>query len=48
MSSLKESYYHSLFLLAGRLIGYEVEGEAHTDKGRIDAALKKEKTVIVW
>jgi aspartate/methionine/tyrosine aminotransferase len=47
LTTQKESYYHSLFLLAGRLIGYEVEGETHTDKGRIDAVLKKEKTVIV-
>jgi hypothetical protein len=37
----KESYYHSLFLLAARMSGYEVEGEVHTDKGRIDAVLKK-------
>jgi len=27
--------------------GYEVEGEVHTNKGRIDAVLKKEKDVIV-
>jgi Holliday junction resolvase-like predicted endonuclease len=27
--------------------GYEVEGEVHTDKGRIDAVLKKGNEVIV-
>jgi hypothetical protein len=43
----KESYYHSLFLVAGVLSGYEVEPEVHTDKGRIDAVLKKGKEVIV-
>jgi hypothetical protein len=43
----KESYYHALFLLTARLIGYEVEGEVHTDKGRIDAVLKKGREVIV-
>jgi hypothetical protein len=43
----KESYYHSLFLVAGVLSGYEVEPEVHTDKGRIDAVLKKEREVIV-
>jgi Holliday junction resolvase-like predicted endonuclease len=43
----KESYYHSLFLVAGVLSGYEVEPEVHTDKGRIDAVLKKDKEVIV-
>jgi Holliday junction resolvase-like predicted endonuclease len=29
------------------LIGYEVEGEVHTDKGRIDVVLKKEKRIVV-
>jgi hypothetical protein len=43
----RESYYHSLFLVAGVLSGYEVELEVHTDKGRIDAVLKKGKEVIV-
>jgi hypothetical protein len=42
-----EKYYHSLFLMIMRLNGYEVEGEAHTDKGRIDAVLKKGNNVIV-
>jgi RNA binding exosome subunit len=43
----KEAYYHSLFLMMMRLNGYEVEGEVHTDKGRIDAVLKKGNDVIV-
>jgi PAS domain-containing protein len=43
----KEKYYHSLFLVAGVLSGYEVESEVHTDKGRIDVVLKKEREVIV-
>jgi hypothetical protein len=42
-----EKYYHSLFLMIMRLNGYEAEGEVHTDKGRIDAALKNDKSVIV-
>jgi Holliday junction resolvase-like predicted endonuclease len=29
------------------LIGYEVEGEVHTDKGRIDVVIKKEKSIVV-
>jgi Holliday junction resolvase-like predicted endonuclease len=29
------------------VVGYEVEGEVNTDKGRIDVVLKKEKEVIV-
>ena len=47
LTTEKESYYHSLFLLAARMSGYEVDGEVHTDKGRIDAVLKKDKSVIV-
>jgi hypothetical protein len=44
----KEKYYHSLFLILARLCGFEVNAEEHTDKGRIDAVLKKEgKTTIV-
>ncbi|MDR1418216.1 MAG: PD-(D/E)XK nuclease domain-containing protein [Endomicrobium sp.] len=35
----KEAYYHSLFLLTCRLAGFEVEGEVHTNKGRIDVDL---------
>jgi Holliday junction resolvase-like predicted endonuclease len=45
--SKKESYYHSLFLVAAILSGYEVENEVHTDKGRIDSVLKKGREVIV-
>jgi DNA-binding Lrp family transcriptional regulator len=43
----KESYYHSLFLIATRMIGYEVEGEVHTDKGRIDVVIKEKERVVV-
>jgi hypothetical protein len=43
----RESYYHSLFLLAARMNGFEAEGEVHTDKGRIDAVLKRDNSVIV-
>jgi predicted type IV restriction endonuclease len=30
-----------------KFVGYEVEGEVHTDKGRADAILRKEEKVIV-
>jgi hypothetical protein len=43
----KEAYYHSLFILTCRLAGFEVDGEVHTNKGRIDAVLKKDKTVVI-
>ena len=47
LTTEKESYYHSLFLLTMRLCGFEVEGEIHTDKGRIDALLKKDNNIVV-
>jgi hypothetical protein len=43
----KEAYYHSMFLMLMTVAGYEVEGEVHTDKGRIDAVLKKDSSVII-
>ncbi|MDR3125190.1 MAG: ATP-binding protein [Endomicrobium sp.] len=43
----RESYYHSLFLLAAKMSGYEVEGEVHTDKGRIDVVIKGKESVVV-
>jgi hypothetical protein len=43
----RESYYHSLLLVLMKAVGYEVEGEVYTDKGRIDVVLRKEREVIV-
>jgi hypothetical protein len=43
----KEKYYHSLFLLLARVCGFEVNAEEHTDKGRIDAVLKKEGKITI-
>ncbi|MDR2399050.1 MAG: ATP-binding protein [Endomicrobium sp.] len=42
-----EAYYHSMLMMLMMAVGYEVEGEVNTDKGRIDAVLKKGKEVIV-
>jgi hypothetical protein len=36
----KEAYYHSLFLLWLKLLGFEIQGEIITNLGRIDAVLK--------
>ena len=33
----REAYYHSLLLLWLNLLGFEVQGEVSTNKGRIDA-----------
>ncbi|MDR1418238.1 MAG: ATP-binding protein [Endomicrobium sp.] len=43
----RESYYHSLFLLASRMSGCEVEAEVHTDKGRIDAVLRHDNSITI-
>jgi Holliday junction resolvase-like predicted endonuclease len=43
----EEKYYQSLFLLTMSLIGYEVEGEVHTDKGRIDIVIRERERVVV-
>jgi hypothetical protein len=43
----QEAYYHSMLMMLMMVVGYEVEGEVNTDKGRIDVVLKKGKEVIV-
>jgi hypothetical protein len=43
----REAYYHSMLMMLMMVVGYEVEGEVNTDKGRIDAVLKKGREVIV-
>jgi hypothetical protein len=42
-----EAYYHSLLLLWLKLLGFEVQGEISTDKGRIDAIwIWKDRAII--
>jgi hypothetical protein len=43
----RESSYHCMFLIAARLSGFRVHGEEPTDKGRMDASLTKDNSVIV-
>ncbi|GHT05000.1 ATPase AAA [Bacteroidia bacterium] len=44
----KEAYYHSLFLLWLKLLGFDVAGEVNTNNGRIDAVWQlPEHTIIV-
>lgn len=42
-----EKYYHSLFYLALRLLGYNIQAEVFTSKGRIDAVITTERYVYV-
>jgi Holliday junction resolvase-like predicted endonuclease len=44
----RESYYHSLFLLWLNMLGFHVEAEVSTSRGRIDAVWTwKERAVII-
>jgi hypothetical protein len=43
----RESYYHSLFLLWLNLLGFEIEAEVSTDKGRIDAVWTYQDRLII-
>ena len=43
----REAYYHSLFLVWLNLLGFEVQGEVSTDKGRIDAVWIHEDQAVI-
>jgi hypothetical protein len=43
----QEAYYHSLFLLWLNLLGFEIQAEVSTDKGRIDAVWTWKDRVII-
>jgi hypothetical protein len=43
----REAYYHSLFLLWLNLLGFEIQAEVSTDKGRIDAVWAWKDRVII-
>ncbi|MDR0913117.1 MAG: PD-(D/E)XK nuclease domain-containing protein, partial [Methanobrevibacter sp.] len=42
-----EAYYHILFLSWMKLMGFDIQGEIQTFKGRIDAVLKQKDEVVV-
>ena len=43
----KESYYHSVVFLTFELLGFYINSEVSTSKGRIDAVVKTEKAIFV-
>jgi hypothetical protein len=43
----REAYYHSLFLLWLNLLGFDVQAEVSTDKGRIDAVWTWNERVVI-
>jgi predicted subunit of tRNA(5-methylaminomethyl-2-thiouridylate) methyltransferase len=42
-----EAYYHSLFLLLMRLLGFDIQGELMTNIGRIDAVWNQRDTTVI-
>jgi hypothetical protein len=43
----KEAYYHSLFLVWIRLLGFDIQGEIMTNVGRIDAVWQIPGQVVI-
>jgi ATP-dependent exoDNAse (exonuclease V) beta subunit len=43
----KEKYYHSIFYLVVRMLGFNIESEILTIDGRIDCVLKTEKIIYI-
>ena len=41
----KEKYYHSLFYIIMRIMGYQIEAEVLTIEGRIDAVVKTDDDI---
>ena len=42
-----ESYYHAVFFITFQVLGYYIECEVSTFRGRIDAVVKTERTIFV-
>jgi hypothetical protein len=43
----KESYYHTVFIIWLYLLGFKIDGEVITDKGRIDAVILMDKEAYI-
>jgi hypothetical protein len=43
----KEAYYHSLFLLLMKVLGFDIQGEIQTNVGRIDAVWHQSELTVV-
>jgi hypothetical protein len=43
----KEAYYHSLFLTWMKMLGFDIQGEALTNIGRIDAVWRQPEVAVV-
>ncbi len=43
----QEKYYQAIFYLALKLVGYHIEAEVKTNRGRIDAVVQTEDTIYI-
>ncbi|MBI4647826.1 MAG: PD-(D/E)XK nuclease domain-containing protein [Bacteroidia bacterium] len=43
----KENYYHSIFYLVIKLLGFDIETEVLTSDGRIDAVIKTDNHIYI-
>ena len=43
----RESYYHSIIFLTFSLLGYYIQAEVHTSKGRIDAVVQNADSIFI-
>jgi hypothetical protein len=43
----KEAYYHSLFLLWMKMLGFDIQGEILTNTGRIDAVWQQPGLTVI-
>ncbi|MDR1196036.1 MAG: PD-(D/E)XK nuclease domain-containing protein [Endomicrobium sp.] len=45
--SESEKYYHSIFLIWLKTLGFDIQGEISTNRGRIDAVLKQNDYAVI-
>jgi hypothetical protein len=44
----KESYYHTIIFLTFELLGFYIDAEVNTSKGRIDAVVKSKEAIFIF
>ncbi|WP_425358508.1 PD-(D/E)XK nuclease domain-containing protein [Bernardetia litoralis] len=44
----KESYYHTVTCLTFELLGFYIDAEVNTSRGRFDAVVKSEKAIFIF
>ncbi|WP_338770233.1 PD-(D/E)XK nuclease domain-containing protein [Bernardetia sp. ABR2-2B] len=44
----KESYYHTVIFLTFELLGFYIDAEVNTSRGRIDAVVKSKEAIFIF